>query len=164
MKKTIIFLLLALAMNIVVYAQDAFYYFNGKRIPLTENASKIVVISPLTDNAGISNGNLQFEKSISDSRSIIEVYKVKHSMTVQSVKFLATASKSDAVSILSCFITEGGKDLIPTGYINVKLKSEKDYPILQSTARQYDCEIIGQNPFMPQARYSEAGTNITAMD
>lgn len=43
MKKTIIFLLFALAVNIVSYAQDAFYYYDGKRIPLTENASKIVV-------------------------------------------------------------------------------------------------------------------------
>ena len=81
MKKTIIFLLFALAVNIVAYAQGAFYYYDGKRIPLTENASKIVVISPLAGNADISNGNLQFEKSISDSRSIIEVYKVKPSMT-----------------------------------------------------------------------------------
>lgn len=164
MKKTIIFLLFALAVNIVAYAQDAFYYYDGKRIHLTENASKIVVISPLAGNASVNNCNLQFEKNISDSRSKIEVYKVKPSMTAQSVKSLATASKSDAVSIQSCFITEDGKELIPTGYIDVKLKSEKDYPILQSTARQYDCEIIGQNPFMPQARYSEAGTNITAMD
>ena len=46
MKKTIIFLLFALAVNIVAYAQGAFYYYDGKRIPLTENASKIVVISP----------------------------------------------------------------------------------------------------------------------
>lgn len=149
MKKTIIFLLFALAVNIVSYAQDAFYYYDGKQIPLTENASKIVVISPLAGNAGISNGNLQFEKSISDSRSIIEVYKVKPSMTAQSVKSLAYASVSNPVSIQSCFVTEDGKELIPTGYIDVKLKSEKDYPALQSTARQYDCEIIGQNPFMP---------------
>ena len=55
MKKTIIFLLFALAVNIVSYAQDAFYYYDGKRIPLTENASKIVVICnvlELVDNFG----------------------------------------------------------------------------------------------------------------
>lgn len=81
MKKTIIFLLFALAVNIVSYAQDAFYYYDGKRIPLTENASKIVVISPLAGNASVNNCNLQFEKNISDSRSKIEVYKVRSSMT-----------------------------------------------------------------------------------
>ncbi len=66
MKKTIIFLLFALAVNIVAYAQDAFYYYDGKRIHLTENASKIVVISPLAGNASVNNCNLQFEKNISD--------------------------------------------------------------------------------------------------
>lgn len=147
MKKSIsIFTALCLCM--VAAAQDAFYYYRGNKLQLTESPRKVVIISSLS-NAGVpAYTGLSMVETIDDSRNRICVYETSPSQTVSQVR-AAVSLTGNNVTLQSCFINAAGEELIPSGYINVKLKNESDYAVLADMAEQYDLEIVGQNEFMP---------------
>ncbi len=147
MKKFITFMVVAFCLSLSISAQDSYYYYHGTKMPLSEDATQIVSIAPKTENVTLSPSNgFTLVKTISDSRSLIKVYELSSSTTI---KRAIMANSSAAVNIQPCYKTECGNELIPNGYINVKLKSVTDYSILQTVAQQKGCEIIEQNPFMP---------------
>lgn len=147
MKRLITSMVAAFCLTSSMSAQDSYYYYHGEKMPLSENATKIVSIAPRTENIPLSPSNgFTLVNTISDSRSLIKVYELTSST---SVKRAIAANSSSSVNIQPCYKSEDGNELIPNGYINVKLKSESDYPKLQNVAQQKGCEIIEQNPFMP---------------
>lgn len=147
MKKFIIFMVVAFCLSLSISAQDSYYYYHGTKMPLSEDETQIVSIAPKTENVSLSPSNgFTLVKTISDTRSLIKVYELSSSTTI---KRAIVANSSASVNIQPCYKTESGNELIPNGYINVKLKSNTDYSILQTVAQQKGCEIIEQNPFMP---------------
>lgn len=138
---------IACLFSISVWAQDSYYYCHGERIPLGENPGKVACIS--LKSASVSTpavSGMALVNSVSDVYSSVRVYELPPSSPgVRSVSARFPAS----VSLQACYIAEDGFELIPSGHINVKLKSESDYPLLLSTASQNGCEVIGQNEFMP---------------
>ncbi len=147
MKKFITFVAITFFLSASLTAQDNYYYYHGAKIPLNEEATKIVSISPKSENVTLSPANgLTLVNTIADTRCHIKVYEFASSTTVS--KAIAT-SPSASVNILPCYKSEDGNELIPNGYINVKLKSKADYSSLRTIAQQYGCEIIEQNQFMP---------------
>jgi subtilisin family serine protease len=147
MKKFITFMLMALCLSISMLAQVGYYYYHGTKMLLKEDATKIVSISPQSENVSLSPSNgFTLVNTIPDTRSLINVYELASFTTI---KRAITANASAAVCILPCYKSENGNELIPNGYINVKLKSSTDYPTLQTLAQQKGCEIIEQNQFMP---------------
>lgn len=147
MKKFITFVAAAFFLPASLSAQDNYYYYHGVKIPLDEDVRKIVSISPKSENITLSRFNgLTLVNTISDTRSNIEVYELASYTTIS--KVIAT-SASASINIQTCYKSENGNDLIPNGYINVKLKSADDYSSLQAIAQQKGCEIIEQNQFMP---------------
>lgn len=147
MKKFITFIVAAFCLASSMSAQGSYYYYHGAKMPLSEDATKIVSIAPRTENITLSPSNgFTFVNTISDSRSLIRVYELSSSTTVKRV---IAANSSSSVNLQPCYKSESGNDLIPNGYINVKLKSAADYSILQTVAQQKGCEVIEQNPFMP---------------
>lgn len=147
MKKLITFMAAVFCLTSSMSAQDSYYYYHGEKMPLSEDATKIVSIAPKGGNISLSPSNgFTFVNTISDTRSLIKVYELTSST---SVKRAIAANSSSSVNIQPCYKSEDGNELIPNGYINVKLKSESDYPKLQNVAQQKGCEIIEQNPFMP---------------
>ncbi|MDE6115635.1 MAG: S8 family serine peptidase [Muribaculum sp.] len=147
MKKFITFMVAAFCLSLSISAQDSFYYYHGTKMPLSEDATKIVSIGPKTENVSLSQSNgFTLVKTISDTRSLIKVYELSSSTTIK--RAIAT-NPSASVNIQPCYKSVSGNELIPNGYINVKLKSATDYSNLQTIAQQNGCEIIEQNPFMP---------------
>lgn len=147
MKKFITFVAAVIIQYTSLSAQDNYYYYHGAKIPLNKDTTKVVSISPISENVTLSpSTGLTLVKTISDTRSHIKVYELTPSITIS--KAIATNS-SVPVSILPCYMAENDNELIPNGYINVKLKSAADYSSLQTIAQQKECEIIEQNPFMP---------------
>lgn len=147
MKKVITFMVAAFCLSSSMSAQDSYYYYHDTKVLLNENATKIVAIAPKTENVSLSPSNgFTFVYAISDTRSLIKVYELTSSTTI---KRAIAANSSAPVNIQPCYKSENGNELIPNGYINVKLKSVTDYSTLQNVAQQKDCEIIEQNPFMP---------------
>lgn len=147
MKKFITFIVAAFCLASSMSAQGSYYYYHGAKMPLSEDATKIVSIAPRTENITLSPSNgFTLVNTISDSRSLIKVYELSSSTTVKRV---IAANSSSHVNLQPCYKSESGNALIPNGYINVKLKSAADYSILQTVAQQKGCEVIEQNPFMP---------------
>lgn len=146
MKKFITFVVAAFFLSFFLSAQDS-YYYHGTKIPLKEDATKIVFISPKSENATLSPSNgFTLVKTISDKRCLIKVYELASSTTIRQA---IESSSSASVCIQPCYKSENGNELIPNGYINVKLKSATDYSMLQIIAQEKGCEIIEQNQFMP---------------
>ncbi len=147
MKKFITFMVATFCLSLSILAQDSYYYYHGTKMPLREDATQIVSIAPKTENVSLSpSSGLTLVNTISDTRSLIKVYELSSSTTIQRV---IAANTFASVNIQPCYKSENGNELIPNGYINVKLKSAADYSILQTVAQQKGCEIIEQNPFMP---------------
>lgn len=147
MKKFITFMVAAFCLSLSMSAQDSYYYYHGTKMPLSEDATQIVSIAPKTENVSLSPSNgFTLVKTISDTRSLIKVYELSSSTTI---KRAIAANTSASVNIQPCYKSKCGNELIPNGYINVKLKSAADYSTLRKVAQQKGCEIIEQNPFMP---------------
>jgi len=148
MKKHILTTVCLLSLAVSTSAQDSYYYYDGGKIPLTEHDSKVVTMTAKEDNATLPlTSGLTLTDTISDSQSLITVYELSSTTTPSRIKALAPLSAK--VNVQSCYKTSDGTELIPDGYINVKLKALSDYPKLQTVASQYDCEIVGQNEFTP---------------
>ncbi len=146
MKKFIAYIA-AFCLSFSISAQDSYYYYHGSKMPLSEDATKIVSIAPKSGNVYLSPSNgVKLVSTISDTRSLIKVYELASSTTI---KRIIAANSSATVIIQPCYKSGNGNELIPNGYINVKLKSDTDYSTLQTVAQQKGCEIIEQNPFMP---------------
>ncbi|MDE6342795.1 MAG: S8 family serine peptidase [Muribaculaceae bacterium] len=147
MKKFITFIVAIFGMSLSISAQDSFYYYQGKEVPLSEDATRIVLIAPKTEDISLSSSRgVTLVKTISDTSSLIKVYEVSSSSTI---KHAIAEYLYASVTIMPCYKSISGNELIPNGYINVKLKSAADYSTLQTVAQQKGCEIIEQNPFMP---------------
>lgn len=147
MKKIITFLLAAVCLCLSLSAQDNYYYYHGSKIFLNEEDSKVVSITSKAGNVTMTSPvGMTLLDTIDDSRSLIRVYSLPSS---SNVKRLISANSSKSLSIMPCYTAEDGCELIPNGYINVKLKAASDYSKLQTEALQKGCTIIEQNPFMP---------------
>ncbi len=148
MKKIIICIIALFCLASATWAADNFYYYRGDKLPLDVNANRIVSIAQKSEDATLSpSKGFTLVNTIADQRCLIKVYELHSSTTLQ--KALSSDLLPVTISLQPCYQTEDGKDIIPDGYINVKLKSASDYAILQSVAQQFNCEIIEQNPFMP---------------
>ncbi|MDE6329350.1 MAG: S8 family serine peptidase [Muribaculaceae bacterium] len=147
MKKFITFMVATFCLSLSISADSGYYYYHDAKIQLSEDASRIVAIAPKSQNVSLSVSNgFTLVNTISDTRSLIKVYELSSSTTI---KRAIEENTSTSVNIQPCYKTECGQELIPNGYINVKLKSASDYSALQTIAQQKGCEIIEQNPFMP---------------
>lgn len=148
MKKYIFIIMIALCVCVTAIAQNSFYYYRGTKLQLTENPQKIVIISK-NNTSTESYAGLTLAKSINGTKNKIRVYETVSSTANAKQLKSAVQSASGNISVTSCYINEYGKELIPTGYIHVKLLSENDRKTLENTARQYGLEIFEQNRFMP---------------
>lgn len=148
MKKYITFIIAAFCLAVSMSAQEYYYYYcSGKRVPLEVDATKVVHISPKSNGTGVSSQrSLNVYKTIQDSRSVIRVYEIPASATSGK---LITPLPSSSVIVSPCYKAENDRELIPDGYIYVKLKSASDYPVLQTVVAQSNCAVIEQNQFMP---------------
>lgn len=147
MKKLIIFIVTIFCLAISSSAQDNFYYYRGAKEPLKEDKTRIVAIAPESEDINLlPSQGFTLVVTIQDSPNQIKVYELA---PYADIKRAIETNPSDSISILPCYKSDKGEPLIPNGHLGVKLKSENDYPILQTVAEEMGCEIIEQNSFMP---------------
>lgn len=146
MKKLTI-IVAAASLSLSMAAHDSYYYHYGSKIPLMEDATKVVSISTKSEKESMpSDTGLTLVNTISSKRSNIRVYELASGISFGQA---ITAKVSSSSYMQPCYKSEDGSVLIPNGYINVKLIAAGDYPKLQSIAQRNGCEIIEQNEFMP---------------
>ncbi len=156
-----ILLLIALVSIVITEAisQSAYYYYNGKKVYITEDVEKVCVVKEkkygiLETNPKLVKefSNVTISQIINDNKYEIVVYSVEGGNENSQLPLRAMKGHviSDKTMILPCYINENGEDLVLTNYLNVELKNETDYPLLQEKATEYNLNIIEQNRFMPR--------------
>jgi len=129
-------------------AQNTYYYYYDTPIALVEDTTRFVVFSPPANNAPASISSLggTLIDSSTNERFSMQVYSRDPAMPMSKVR--SQLSETQSVQVRSCYLCDG-VSVIPNAHIFVKLKEDTDYSILEKTAQEYNCEIIGQDPFMP---------------
>lgn len=127
------------------YAQNDYYYYRGNIVPLSVDSTKVVT---LTSNVGVENitpvVGLNLLRTLTDNLLTVNVYEQGYNSNLDSGVECSLPN-----GYYKCYKNDVGEDLIPNGYINVKLNSPSDYEFLVSIAEQYNCTIVAQNQFMP---------------
>ena len=150
MRTALTILVAMLWSSITATAQSTCYYSGGEQIPLTEIPGRFVAISPVAEDVGTLGSNFTIVDSITDTNSRIIVYEFNpSSYTLLQAKELLQQNSSGNIAVHSCYRTGEGMELVPTGYIYVKLKDASHITALDFVAGQYNLEIVSQNGFMP---------------
>ena len=126
-----------------------YYYYQGKKIPLTLNENKVVVSIP-KDCGEITErfrANVQTLASIRDDIYDIFVITRTEYEKLTLLDFWAEDAKS--IVLTSSYFTESNEEVFATPYLNVRLKKEEDIDLLTSYAEQYKLTIVGNSPLMP---------------
>ncbi len=108
-------------------AHDNFYYYKGSQITINVDNSKVAVIARNMEDTSVAQAEgWVLEQNIGDSSYTVSVYSVPAS----------TIPESCTNDVVPCYKTADGTEIVPNGYINVKLKNASDYSLLESTAIQ----------------------------
>jgi hypothetical protein len=128
---------------------DNYYYYQGNKIPLTQNENKIVVSVLKADNEVSERilANIQILGSIKDETYDIYVITRSEYEKLTTLDFWTVDAKSAILT--SSYFTENNEEVFATPYLNVRLKKEEDADLLTSYAEQYKLTIVGHSPLMP---------------
>ena len=141
-------ILFVISCSIHATAQTAYYYYRGKKIPLTLNDKKVCV-SMSKDNKDVSErirANVLVLDTIRDKT--FETYIISRSdfMKLNSRDFWEKDAKS--VIVTASYYYQN-KEVFASPYFYAKLKKEEDIDLLTSYAEKYRLEIVKQDSFMP---------------
>ena len=149
-KKLLMMILFVISCSIHATAQTDYYYYKGKKIPLTLNDKKVCV-SMSKDNKDVSErirANVQVLSTIKDETYDIFVITQSDYEKLTSQDFWKEDAKS--VIITSCFFTEDNEEVVASPYLNVELKTEEDIDLLTSYAEKYKLRFgIWHSSLMP---------------
>lgn len=129
--------------------REYYYYYKGKKIPLTLNEDKVVVNIP-KEYDGVCKrirANLPVLNTIKDG--VFDSFIIPRSdfERLTSQDFWEEDAKS--VVLTSSYLTEDNDEVFETPYLNVKLKKEEDAGLLDAYAEKYGLKIVGNDSFMP---------------
>lgn len=144
MKRHIYTLVAVVCLCLTASAQETFYYSGNEKIVLTQVPGKYVGISPLQAKVSPALSGFTPVDTVSDDKSRICVYECSPQSAAR-----MSAGVSQPAGLQPCYVDEQGLELVPTGYLYVRLKSASNYPILVDVANQHGLEIVEQNRFMP---------------
>lgn len=148
------------------FAQEAFYFYKGKKVPLKVDHSKnYVLLSAKTQQSSL-------EHSAKASKTVLRKFENVKSMTdlnlaaveepQTSLKWAIIDNIRPGAELLSqnsmasnviykapFFITPDGKQVGMSHLLYVKLRRQEDKIILEKLARKHKVKIVGNNKFMP---------------
>ena len=159
MKRILLFMALVSITAAEAISQSAYYYFNGNKIYIAENARKVCVVKDKKGNkTGASfqpskeSSGFKVSQTIKDNIYDITVYEAGRGNEgpPSLLKTMKEAAEADNAMVLPCYKNEYGDELVLTNYLNVELKKESDYPLLREKAVEYNLVITEQDKFMPR--------------
>lgn len=143
-----------LVLIIIIYtipsvAQKDYYYYKGKRIPLYINENKVCVSVPKTDRLTREKilANVVVLDNIFDESFDISV--IARSDYSKLIKLNYWKEDSRNAIVTSCYYTEDGTEVFASPYLNVKLNTEQDFDILNSSVESLGLKIVRNDTLMP---------------
>lgn len=160
MRRTLFYIFFLSFLCVNAMAQDSFYYYDGKKVPLKRVDGKVVVRTALGERTAALQNGLRVINNISDMRQRLVVCEYDAGDVSAKCSVLAKIS-SEKSSFLPCYNDDQGLELWLTGYVLVKLKSANDVSTLYAEARKYGLEVLEQDKFMPLWYLLQGGDDIT---
>ena len=149
-RKYLLMLLIYVSCSIHAIAQTDYYYYRGKKIPLTLNESKVGISIPKDcyETSKRVRANVQILATINDEIFDIFVIGKSDFEKLTSLDFWEKDAKS--VILTSCFFTENNEEVCVSPYLNVNLKKEEDAELLTSYVEKYRLLNLGSySQYMP---------------
>ena len=144
-RKYLLVLLIYVSCSIHAIAQTDYYYYQGKKIPLTLNESKVGVGIPkdCDETSKRVRANVQVLATIKDEIFDIVVMEKSDFEKLTSLDFWEKDAKS--VILTSCYYTEDNEEVCASPYLNVKLKKKEDAELLTSYVEKF--RLLNLGPF-----------------
>lgn len=148
-KRYYLMILFIISCSIQIIGQTDYYYYKGKKIPLTLNENKVVV-SIRKDNKKACeriHANVKVLNTIKDETFDIVIITRSDYEKLTSLD----SWKEDAKSVLlnPSFFTEQKKEVFASPHLNVLLQKKEDIDMLVLYAKQYKLKIVRNMPSMP---------------
>jgi len=146
MKALLTVLVLLISCILQTAGQNSYYYCQGQKIPLIRVKDKVVITTKGLDKDIIKeSADIRLIHRLSDKHNTIGIYKIR----AGSLEGITSVNLPSSAVLDPCYTNKAGKELSPTGYMNIQLKKSEDISILREVAKQYNLIIEEQDPFMP---------------
>lgn len=151
-RKFLMMLLLFISCSIHVIAQTDYYYYQGKKIPLTQNENKVIVSILKESDETIKSirANVKVLDTIRDD--FFDIFIISRSDFEKITKMDIWAEDAKSVIVTSSYYIELYGiyyEGFSTPYLIVQLKREQDIDLLSSYVERYALRIVKQDSFMP---------------
>ena len=148
-RKILLMLLVSIICSIHTIAQTDYYYYKGKKIPLTLNENRVIVSISKDCDETIKriHTNVHILSTIKDETLDIIIISRSDYEKLTSQNFWEEDEKS--VIKTSSYFTEDNKEVFETPYLNVELMKKEDEDLLTSYVEKYKLRIAGKSIFMP---------------
>ena len=142
-------LLFIISCSTHVIAQTDYYYYQGKKIPLTQDENKVCVSIPKTcDKTSESiQANVKVLMTIEDKT--FDIFVITRSDYEKLTSLDSWEEDAKSVILTSGYFTENNEEVYATPYLNIRLKKEEDKDLLTSYAEKYRLRIVGNVSLMP---------------
>ena len=149
-RKYLFLLLVFISCSVHAMAQTDFYYYRGKKIPLTRNDNKVIVSVSKDCSETIERirTNVQVLSTIKDNTLDIIIISRPDFEQLTSKDFWEEDAKS--VILTSSYFTEENREVFETPYLDVALKKEEDADLLNSYVEKYKLRIAEHVSLMPE--------------
>lgn len=129
--------------------QTLYYYYKGKKIPLTLNENNFLVNIPKECDKIIERvrANVRILETIKDNTFDGYIITRADYNKLTSQDFWKEDKKS--VIVTASYFTEENNVIVVSPYLNIKLKKEEDEALLASYAEKYKLKIVKQVSLMP---------------
>ena len=148
-KKNIFMLLFIILCSTHAIAQKDYYYYQGKKMPLTLNENKVCVSILKTCNKTSESIQANAKILITIEDKSFDIFVMTRSDYEKLSSMDSWEEDAKSVILSSAYFTEDNEEVYATPYLNIKLKKEEDKNLLTSYAEKYRLMVHSQNAFMP---------------
>ncbi len=130
-----------------IASNDYYYYHQGEKFYLTplNNLYSVVYLNNNNVLSQVTSNNVDIVTEIFEDEDVIQIIKNSKSSTS-----LINNPSNDLSTkhILPCFVDKKGKTIIPTHYIDIKLKDENDITPLETVLEKYSLKYVSNNKYL----------------
>jgi subtilisin family serine protease len=147
-KKYYMMILFIISCSIYTLAQTDYYYYKGKKIPITVNEKVCISIPKTCDKTSKRIlANVKALSTIKDEE--LDIFVVRRTDLEKLTSLESWKEDAKSVILTSSYNTTDETEVFSTPYLNIRLKQEQDIELLISFAEKYRLKIVKQDPFMP---------------
>lgn len=148
-RRLLLVLLFTISCAIYVIAQTDYYYYQGMKIPLTQDETKVCVSIPKTCDKTSERiqANAKVLTTIEDET--FDMFVITRTDYEKLTSLDSWEKDAKSVILTSGYFTENGEEVIATPYLNIRLKKEDDKDILMSYVEKYRLRVVKNISLMP---------------